>query len=367
VIISILQVDPTVAVAVSAPYAPLGPVLTGTSSSPNTIDQLDDKTFELNEYDVSLSVGARVRISDASDPAQWIEGLVIAFDQDRTFVIDPDLVAGTGTHSDWVINVAGERGTTGPMGPQGPVGPSGGPVGPQGPQGVQGQVGPQGPQGLKGDPGEIGEDGAVGPEGPTGAQGPQGEPGTPGGPPGPTGPTGPTGATGPPGPIGPQGLQGVKGDVGPQGPVGFPDAPSDGFLYGRKNAGWEQVIPFPAGTSMIFQQTAAPVGWTKLTNHNDKALRVVSGTAGAGGVQPFSSCFSRVNTDIFTLAQTHMPWHNHAGTWYGSPSGGSYGSIYGGPEGGINYGVPAEGGSQPHSHGMDIRVQYVDCIIALKN
>ena len=29
--------------------------------------------------------------------------------------------------------------------------------------------------------------------------------------------------------------------------------------------------PFPQGTSMLFQQTAAPTGWTKQTTHNDKA------------------------------------------------------------------------------------------------
>ena len=36
---------------------------------------------------------------------------------------------------------------------------------------------------------------------------------------------------------------------------------------------------FPAGTLMLFQQTAAPTGWTKQTTHDNKALRVVSGVA----------------------------------------------------------------------------------------
>ena len=40
---------------------------------------------------------------------------------------------------------------------------------------------------------------------------------------------------------------------------------------------------FPTGTLMLFQQTAAPTGWTKQTTHDDKALRVVSGTASSGG------------------------------------------------------------------------------------
>jgi hypothetical protein len=40
---------------------------------------------------------------------------------------------------------------------------------------------------------------------------------------------------------------------------------------------------------MLFAQTAAPTGWTKSTTHNDKALRVVSGTASSGGSTAFST------------------------------------------------------------------------------
>jgi hypothetical protein len=49
------------------------------------------------------------------------------------------------------------------------------------------------------------------------------------------------------------------------------------------------VQPFPSGTLMLFQQTAAPTGWTKQTTHNDKTLRVVSGSASSGGTTAFSS------------------------------------------------------------------------------
>ena len=31
----------------------------------------------------------------------------------------------------------------------------------------------------------------------------------------------------------------------------------------------------PAGTVTLFQQTTAPVGWTKLTVHDNKALRLI--------------------------------------------------------------------------------------------
>ena len=35
---------------------------------------------------------------------------------------------------------------------------------------------------------------------------------------------------------------------------------------------------FASGTKMLFNQTSAPTGWTKVTSSNDVALRVVSGT-----------------------------------------------------------------------------------------
>ena len=51
-----------------------------------------------------------------------------------------------------------------------------------------------------------------------------------------------------------------------------------------------QVIP--SGSVMLFYQSAAPTGWTKLTTNNNKALRVVSGTGGGtGGSNTFTSAF----------------------------------------------------------------------------
>jgi len=53
---------------------------------------------------------------------------------------------------------------------------------------------------------------------------------------------------------------------------------------------------FPSGTKMLFQQTSAPTGWTKVTSGVDnKALRVVSGTAGSGGNQTFGTVFATRN------------------------------------------------------------------------
>lgn len=60
----------------------------------------------------------------------------------------------------------------------------------------------------------------------------------------------------------------------------------------------ESVLPpssdsaIPTGSKMLFIQTAAPTGWTKDITHNNKALRLVNGTAGTGGTANF--------TDVFT-------------------------------------------------------------------
>lgn len=67
---------------------------------------------------------------------------------------------------------------------------------------------------------------------------------------------------------------------------------------------------FPSGTKIVFYQASAPAGWTKDATHNDKALRVVSGSGGgSGGSDSISS----------------PPTHTHTGTshTHGLPIGGN--------------------------------------------
>ncbi len=123
--------------------------------------------------------------------------------------------------------------------------------------------------------------------------------------------------------------------------AGIPDAPGDGKLYGRQSAAWSEITkaavglgnvdntsdankpissatatalagkeptivagttaqfwrgdktwqnvttiqPFPAGTKMLFAQSAAPTGWTQVTDDtaNNRMLRVVASAGGGVG------------------------------------------------------------------------------------
>lgn len=176
---------------------------------------------------------------------------------------------------------------------------------------------------------------------------------------------------------------------------------------------------FPSGTLMLFQQTAAPTGWTKQTTHNDKALRIVSGTASSGGTTAFSTAMATPsisgvslsgapgvgnlavsvsgNIADTTLSSNQIPSHSHALN-LGKSSGGESGvgiraQNYAG-NGNTNFNVSSfstsntgGGGSHNHGHNLSgtmtgapavgnlavsggtasINVQYVDLIIASKD
>ena len=144
---------------------------------------------------------------------------------------------------------------------------------------------------------------------------------------------------------------------------------------------------FPSGTLMLFQQTSAPTGWTKQTTHDNKALRVVSGTAGSGGTTAFSSVFanqtptittSGLSVGATTLTTTQIPSHTHALTtqpyyyYYGTFAPGDGNGAYAFQDRASG----AAGGGGSHTHGLSgsatssavtLNVAYVDLIIASKN
>ena len=79
--------------------------------------------------------------------------------------------------------------------------------------------------------------------------------------------------------------------------------------YLRGDQTWQSIsapaAEFASGTTIVFYQASAPTGWTKSTSHDNKALRVVSGTGGGSGG---SSSF----TSVFASRGVPLPEHNHS-------------------------------------------------------
>jgi hypothetical protein len=152
------------------------------------------------------------------------------------------------------------------------------------------------------------------------------------------------------------------------------------YAYDGANLQKLNAPEFPSGTKILFQQTAAPTGWTKDTTHNDKALRVVSGTASSGGSAAFTTAFaSRTpggTVGATTLTTDQIPAHTHSGslTTTNRATGSSSARevvIDGGPPN-YDFTTGSSGGGQSHTHNftgtaMDFAVAYVDCIIATKD
>ena len=168
-------------------------------------------------------------------------------------------------------------------------------------------------------------------------------------------------------------------------------------------SGCSSIPDFIAGGSlMLFQQQTAPTSWTKQTNHNNKALRVVGTTDASpsiGGIE-FTTAFTsrtpsgsvsvsvsggEVQGTTLQVAQIPSHFHGQRGAF---SSGGGLEVIR--ASGGQNFGVNQEelypptsptGGDGAHSHpfaqptagatftgdAQNFNVSYVDVIICKKD
>lgn len=146
------------------------------------------------------------------------------------------------------------------------------------------------------------------------------------------------------------------------------NADADGFItltsHGSSSGG-----AIPSGTRMLFQQTAAPSGWTKDTStHNDKALRVVTGTVSSGGATAFTSVFGSGKTSGSTaLTSANMPSTvpvssiTISGTQHTAGESQSQVLPYN------DTGTWAGGSGTGHTHTLSLDLQYADVIIATKD
>ena len=152
---------------------------------------------------------------------------------------------------------------------------------------------------------------------------------------------------------------------------------------------------------MLFQQTSAPTGWTKVTSGvNNNALRIVTGSVGSGGSNGFTNVLNSTVTTSngsvsnHTLTESQIPSHYHYAFRSGNAgqlrngsnlssnnypgSGTGPGNLY------ETYNITARnevpnvgrtsnaGSTSGHNHGFtnpnfNLNVAYRDVIIAQKN
>lgn len=157
--------------------------------------------------------------------------------------------------------------------------------------------------------------------------------------------------------------------------VNFGSGSKDVFVtYPAQKAVYTDISAgFPSGTAMLFVQTAAPTGWTKVTTHDNKALRVVSGTASSGGSVAFTTAFASQTpagtVGATTLSESQIPSHTHSSTLSRTSTVG-YINQCGSYFFGTTSGAAGGGGSHTHSFtgtAINLAVSYVDTIIATKD
>lgn len=140
------------------------------------------------------------------------------------------------------------------------------------------------------------------------------------------------------------------------------------------------------GAVMVFAQTNAPVGWTKITSHNDTTLRVVSGTVSTGGTENFSTVFTTkpftgslaadAGAGPWTLSTPQIPSHSHTVPRTVGQLFGSAGSTYSlGIYSPLGVATGGAGGGASHNHtgvpvtlslsgDLNFGIKYVDVILA---
>lgn len=165
---------------------------------------------------------------------------------------------------------------------------------------------------------------------------------------------------------------------------------STGVIFGDSTSLNSKYGIIPQTSSLTFYQSSAPTGWAQVTTHNDKTLRVVSGTgAGSGGTNSFSSTFGSkpvsatvpvsinglangaTTIDVNTMATHAHPANSGGNVITNSPSpsvgtvtmvassgnSGNYGN-----SGSHSHPITFTSASGPLSTSVDFSVQYIDII-----
>jgi len=116
---------------------------------------------------------------------------------------------------------------------------------------------------------------------------------------------------------------------------------------------------FPVGTQIVFQQTSAPTGWTKVTDvaYNDAAMRIVTGPVVSGGLNNFTSTFGTgKSTAGYALTAAELPASaltTNAGSTFDLTTSAPNKTV---------------GGGGSHAHTLnDFDIKYIDCVVGRKD
>ena len=294
---------------------------------------------------VNLYFNDNIKFSTTTDGVKITGGLQ---DKDGQLGTSGQVLSSTGTELNWVAATSGQKGQKGEVGTT--------TKGQKGEVGAPGAAADKGQKGQKGELNDKGQKGEIG----VGDKGQKGEDNS---------------TKGQKGQKGELNDKGQKGEIGATGTV------------------------FTSGTRMLFQQTSAPSGWTKVTSGVDnRALRIVTGTVGSGGGNGFTNVLNSTVTTAngsvsnHTLTTTQLAAHFHnvwtrnesaidgsrsSGSLSNQPQGNWYtaGSGYRQVHIGGNHYAPTSGntgGGGSHNHGFtnpnfNLNVAYTDVIIAQKN
>ena len=171
-----------------------------------------------------------------------------------------------------------------------------------------------------------------------------------------------------------------------------PASPCDGDIWYDTSGTVATGGEFSSGTVLLFYQTSAPTGWSQVMTHNDKALRVVTGTGGgSGGSTAFTSVFASrtvplVNHNHSITDPTH--YHIYPGDdqlyqangyagWTSTSQGGfpydavsnlsGSGQMWRTTNASTGITINNASNTQATGNTMDFAVQYIDIILCSKN
>jgi len=168
------------------------------------------------------------------------------------------------------------------------------------------------------------------------------------------------------------------------GGTGLTSAGSSGNVLTSNGSAFTSSAPtvsVPSGSVMVFFQSGAPTGWTKVTSQDNKALRVVSGTGGGtGGSNAFTTALNSSVTatgstadHILTTGQLPAHTHSYDQKVYNQPgignAGGGGARVDENTQGAITGSL---GSGEGHGHGagsiaVNVNVQYIDVILCSKD